>query len=79
VPAALISETPFQKTLTNTFTCDGGTAKMVEEQERRARNHRRGISRRGKADSDVTSRIATKDCAVVLTGAGHGAKVGRAE
>ena len=30
VPAALISETPFQKTLTNTFDCEGGTAKMVE-------------------------------------------------
>ena len=30
VPAALISETPFQKTLTNTFNCEGGTAKMVE-------------------------------------------------
>jgi hypothetical protein len=30
VPAALISETPFQKTLANSFSCDGGTAKMVE-------------------------------------------------
>ena len=30
VPAALIGETPFQKTLTNTFNCEGGTAKMVE-------------------------------------------------
>jgi hypothetical protein len=30
VPAALISETPFQKTLTDTFHCEGGTAKMVE-------------------------------------------------
>jgi transglutaminase-like putative cysteine protease len=30
LPAALISETPFQKTLANTFSCEGGTAKMVE-------------------------------------------------
>jgi len=30
VPAALISETPIQKTLTNTFNCESGTAKMVE-------------------------------------------------
>src|SRR5258708_33652148 len=30
VPAALTSETPFQKTLANTFSCEGGTAKMVE-------------------------------------------------
>ncbi len=30
VPAALISEIPFQKTLANTFNCERGTAKMVE-------------------------------------------------
>ena len=30
MPAALISETPFQKTLSNTFNCEGGTAKAVE-------------------------------------------------
>jgi transglutaminase-like putative cysteine protease len=30
VPAALIRETPFQKTLANTFSCEGGNAKMVE-------------------------------------------------
>src|ERR1700720_2295158 len=30
VPAALISETPFQKTIENTFSCEGGNAKMVE-------------------------------------------------
>jgi hypothetical protein len=30
VPAALIRETPFQKTLANTFSCEGGSAKLVE-------------------------------------------------
>ena len=30
VPAALIRETPFQKTFANTFSCEGGTAKLVE-------------------------------------------------
>jgi hypothetical protein len=30
VPAALISETPFQKTLSNTFNCEGGTAMAAE-------------------------------------------------
>ena len=30
VPAALISEAPFQRTLANTFNCEGGTAKMIE-------------------------------------------------
>ena len=30
LPAALISETPFQKTLSNRFSADGGTAEIVE-------------------------------------------------
>ena len=30
LPAALISQTPFQRTLANTFNCEGGTAKIVE-------------------------------------------------
>src|ERR1700756_1488022 len=29
-PAALISDTPYQKTLANTFQCERGTAKTVE-------------------------------------------------
>src|SRR5579863_3390172 len=30
VPAALITTTPYQKTLANTFKCEGGTAKTFE-------------------------------------------------
>src|SRR5256885_5863854 len=30
VPAALVSETPYQKTLANTFDAAGGTAQLVE-------------------------------------------------
>jgi transglutaminase-like putative cysteine protease len=30
LPAALTTETPFQKTLTNTFNADGGTAELIE-------------------------------------------------
>src|SRR2546428_14193373 len=30
VPAALVGETPYQKTLANTFDAPGGTARMVE-------------------------------------------------
>src|SRR6516165_8906081 len=30
LPAALISTTPYQKTLANTFKCDGGTAKIFD-------------------------------------------------
>ena len=49
LPAALISATPFQKTLSNTFDAPGGTAKLVEEQSRLARNHLGGVSRRREA------------------------------
>jgi len=34
VPAALIRETPFQKTLTNKFTTDGGSAKLIKSDNR---------------------------------------------
>jgi len=79
VPAALISETPFQKTVTNTFTCDGGTVKMVESKSDAlgiiAAEFPAGV----RPILAVTSRIATKDCAVDLTARGTAPKVGRAE
>ncbi len=79
VPAALISETPFQKTLANTFNCDGGSAKMFESKRDglgiMAAEFPAGIS----PILTVTSRIATKDCAVDLTARGTAPKEGRAE
>jgi transglutaminase-like putative cysteine protease len=79
VPAALISETPFQKTLANTFNCEGGTAKMVESKSDTlgiiAAEFPSGVT----PILTVTSRIATKDCAVDLTARGAAQKAGRAE
>jgi hypothetical protein len=80
LPAALGIETPFQKTLSNTFNADGGTARMVE----------------GKADGlgiiaaefpagvrpvlTLTSRVATKNYAVDLSQPGsQSPKADRAE
>src|SRR5208337_2067702 len=67
VPAALISETPFQKTLSNTFNCEGGTAKLIETEADAlgiiAVEFPAGV----KPILTVTSRIATKDYAVDLT------------
>jgi transglutaminase-like putative cysteine protease len=79
LPAALIGETPFQKTLSNAFDAEGGTAKFVE----------------GKADAlgivaaefpngvkpvvTLTSRIATKNYAVDVSAPGKAPKAGRAE
>ena len=79
VPAALISETPFQKTLANTFNSEGGTAKMVESETDAlgiiAAEFPAGV----RPILTVTSRIATKDCAVNLSAKGTAPKESRAE
>ena len=79
VPAALISETPFQKTLANTFSSDGGTAKMFESKTDAlgivAAEFPAGV----RPLLTVTSRIATKDCAIDLTARGTAPKESRAE
>jgi transglutaminase-like putative cysteine protease len=80
VPAALIEETPFQKTLSNNFNAEGGSAKLADG---------------GKADSlgivaaeypagvkpalTVTSRISTKNRAVDLSVPGKAPKEDPAE
>ena len=79
VPAALISETPFQKTLSNTFNCEGGTAKLIETEADAlgiiAVEFPAGV----KPILTVTSRIATKDYAVDLTARSKAPKEDRAE
>jgi len=79
LPAALVSETPFQKTLANEFKAEGGTARMVE----------------GNADSlgvvvaefpvgkkpavTLTSRVATRNYAVDLSKPSKPVKENRTE
>jgi transglutaminase-like putative cysteine protease len=79
VPAALISETPFQKTLSNTFNCEGGTAMAVESRADAlgiiAAEFPTGV----KPILTVTSRIATKDYAVDLAVPSKAPKEDRAE
>ncbi len=79
VPVALISETPFQKTLSNTFNCEGGTAKLIEIKADAlgiiAAEFPAGV----KPILTVTSRIATKDYAVDLTTRSKAQKEDRAE
>jgi transglutaminase-like putative cysteine protease len=66
VPAALTTPTPYQKTLANTFRCEGGTAKMVESREDGlgivAAEFPAGV----KPALTVTSRVATRDWSVNL-------------
>src|SRR5271166_4800295 len=79
VPASLIRETPFQKTLSNTFNCEGGTAKLIETEADAlgiiAAEFPAGV----KPILTVTSRIATKDYAVDLTTRSKAQKEDRAE
>jgi transglutaminase-like putative cysteine protease len=74
VPAALITEEPFQKTLGNTFNCEGGTGKLVENKSDSlgmiAAEFPSGI----KPVLTVTSQIATKNCAVDLAVKGTASK-----
>ena len=73
VPAALVSETPYQKTLANTFDAPGGTATLIE----RAADALGIIAAEFPAGVPpivtVTSRIATRNYAVDLSTA-RGAK-----
>ena len=79
VPAALIHETPFQKTHSNTFNAQDGSAKLVESKPDAlgiiAAEFPAGV----KPVLTVTSRIATKNYAVDLSAAGNAPKGDRAD
>ena len=79
LPAALISETPFQKTLANKFSAEGGTAKIVESKADAlgiiAAEFPAGV----KPVLTLTSRVATKNYAVDLSAPGKAPKADRAE
>ena len=79
VPGAIINPTAFQKTLSNTFHTEGGTAKFVENQADSlgivAAEFPAGV----KPLLTVTSRIATRNLAVDISSPGNPAKESRAE
>ena len=78
LPAPCISQTPFQKTLSNKFTAEGGAARMVQESPGAP-----GIIS-AEFPAGVTpvltlkGRVATKTYAVDLSGAGRTSKEDRA-
>jgi len=79
LPAAISSNTPFQKTLANEFSAEGGTARIVE-----GRTDGLGIVAAEfpagvKPVLTLTSRIATKNRAVDLSSPGKAPKANRAE
>lgn len=64
LPAALITSTPFQKTLANKFECEGGSAKMIERKADSmgilAAEFPAGVE----SVLTLTSRVATRDWSV---------------
>jgi transglutaminase-like putative cysteine protease len=79
VPAALISEAPFQKTLANTFNSEGGTARMIESKPDALGIIVAEFSPNVRPILTVTSQIATRDCAVDLAARGTAPKESREE
>ncbi len=79
VPAALINQTPFQKTLSNTFNADGGAAKLLDSQASSlgiiAAEFPPGV----KPILTVTSRVTTKNFAVDLSAPGKAPQTSRAD
>ena len=79
LPAALIGKTPFQKTLSNRFSAEGGMARMVESRGDAlgviAAEFPAGV----KPVLTLTSRVVTKNYAVDLSAPGKASKTDRAE
>jgi transglutaminase-like putative cysteine protease len=67
LPAALLGETPFQRTLANEFKAEGGTAKLVEGQADAIGIVVAEFPAGAKPSVTLSSRIATKNYAVDLT------------
>jgi len=79
LPAALTRQTPFQKTIENTFNCEGGTAKIVESEIDAlgiiAAEFPSGV----RPILTLTSKIATKNYAVDISAPSKPPKEDRAE
>ena len=79
IPAALVSPTPFQKTLANEFKAEGGTAKLIKNSADSlgiiAAEFPAGVT----PVLTVTSRITTKNFAVDLSAPGRAPKDDPAE
>ncbi len=79
VPAALINPTPFQKTLSNTFNAEGGTAKLVESKPDALGIIFAEFPAGVKPILTVTSLVATRNYSVDLSGPSIAPKKNRAE
>ena len=79
VPAALSNQTPFQKTLSNTFNADGGTAKLFDSKTNSVGIIAAEFPAGAKPILTVTSQVRTKNYAVDLSAPGKAPQASRAE
>ena len=79
LPAALLGETPFQKTLANDFKADEGTAKLVESTADALGIVAGEFPAGTKPEITLTSRIATKNYAVDFSRPNKAGTLNRAE
>jgi transglutaminase-like putative cysteine protease len=79
LPVPLTSKTPFQRTLANRFTAEGGAAKLVERKADSLGIVTTEFPAGVKPTLTLTSRVATKNIAVDLTARVQAPKADRAE
>jgi len=78
-PTALISHTPFQRTFSNSFFAEGGTAKFLKTKIDALGMIAAEYPAGARPTLTVTSRVATKDIAVDLFAPGGAPREGHAE
>jgi len=79
LPAALIRETPFQKTLANKFSAEGCTAKFTESKQDFLGIVTATYPEHAAPVLTLTSRVSLKNYGVDLTAPKHGAQASRGE
>jgi len=78
-PAALVGDTPFQRTLSNRFSAAGGTAKLIESKVDALGMLAATFPDGVRPVVTLSSRIMTKDYAVDLSKPNHARKASRAD
>ena len=79
LPAALIRDTPFQKTLANRFTAEGGTVNLTESKPDSLGIVTATYPEHAKPVLTLTSRVSLKDYGVDLSAPKHPAQASRKE
>ena len=79
LPAALIRDTPFQKTLANRFTAQGGTARLTRSKQDSLGILSATYPEHATPVLTLTSRVSLKNYAVDLSAANHAVRVSRSD